>query len=154
MSGLISGFCIPCVKISSNEANCKNGVFLILIWVPGCTHAVKVWLSKSITRTSSLIENIIEKSAYEKLLGVNVDYNLKFNEHLESILKKAMRKLNAVSRILPYRNFEKRLIVMKTSFTSQFNYCSSVQMFHSCTVINKIKHLYKICLHVMYRDKT
>ena len=99
MSGLIPELCIPRVKISSNEANCKNGVFLILIWVPGRTHAVKVWLSKSITRTSSLIENIIEKSAYEKLLGVNVDYNLKFNEHLESILKKAIRKVNALENI-------------------------------------------------------
>ena len=86
MSVLIPEFCIPCVKISLNEANCKNGVFLILIRVPGGTHAVKVWLNKSITQKSNLIENIIEKSAYEKLLGVNVIYNLKFNEHLESIL--------------------------------------------------------------------
>ena len=90
MSGLIPEFCIPCVKISSNEANCKNGVFLILIWVPCGTHAVKAWLNKSITQKSNLIENIIEKSAYEKLLGVKVDYNLKFNEHLESILKRAL----------------------------------------------------------------
>ena len=40
MSGLIPEFCIPCVKISSNGANCKNGVFLILTWVPDGTHAV------------------------------------------------------------------------------------------------------------------
>ena len=32
--------------------------------------------------------NIIEKSTCEKLLGLNVDYKLKFNKHLESILKK------------------------------------------------------------------
>ena len=153
MSVLISEFCIPCVKISLNEANCKNGVFLILIRVPGGTHAVKVWLNKSITQKSNLIENIIEKSAYEKLLGVNVDYNLKFNEHLESILKKAMRKVNALSRILPYRNFEKRRILMNSCFTSQFNYCSLVWKFHSCTINNKIKHLYKICLHVVYSVK-
>ena len=86
MSDLIPEFDIPCVKISSNEANWKNGVFLILIWVPGGTHEVKVWLNKSITQKSNLIENIAEKSTYEKLLG----YTLKFNEHLESILKKAI----------------------------------------------------------------
>ena len=126
MSGLIPEFCIPCVKISLNGANCKNGVFLILIWVPGGTHVVKVWLDKSITQKSNLIENITEKSAYEKLLGVNVDYNLKFNEHLESILKKAICKANALSRILPYRNFEKRRVLMNSCFTSQFNYCSLV----------------------------
>ena len=37
--------------------------------------------------------NITEKSNCENLFGVNVDYKLKFNEHL--------------SRILPCKNFEK-----------------------------------------------
>ena len=32
--------------------------------------------------------NIREKSICEKLLSVNVDYKLKLNEHLESILKR------------------------------------------------------------------
>ena len=49
-----------------------------------------MWLNKCITQKSNLIENNIEKSTNEKLLGVNVVYNLKFNEHLESILKKAV----------------------------------------------------------------
>ena len=89
-SGLIPEFCVPCVKISSNEANCKNGVFLILIWIPGDTHVVKVWLNKSITQKSNFIENILEESTYEKLLGVNVDCNLKFNEHFDIILKKVI----------------------------------------------------------------
>ena len=37
--------------------------------------------------------NITEKNNSENIFGVNVDYKLKFNEHL--------------SRILPYKNFEK-----------------------------------------------
>ena len=35
--------------------------------------------------------NIIGKSICEKLLGVNVDYKLKFNEHLDNILKKQVK---------------------------------------------------------------
>ena len=142
------------MKISSNEANCKNGVFFILIWIPGGTHAVKMWLNKSITQKSNFIENNIEKSTYEKLLGVNVDYNLKFNEHLESTLKKAVRKVNVLSRILPYRNFVKRSILMNSCFRSQFNYCFLVWMFHSRTINNKIKHLYKRYLRVVDSEKT
>ena len=68
------------MKISSNEANCKNEIFLILIQIPDGARAVKVLLNKSITLKSYLIENTIEKRTYEELLGVNVDYNLKFNE--------------------------------------------------------------------------
>ena len=73
--------------------------------------------------------SIIGKSICEKLLGVNFDYKLKFNEHLDSILKKADRKVKALSRILPYMNFGKRWILMNSFFTSQFNYCPLVWCF-------------------------
>ena len=81
--------------------------------------------------------NIIEKRICEKLLGVNVDYKLNFNEQLDSIFKIAGRKVNALSRILPYMSFEKKCILMNSFFTSQFNYCPLVWMFHSRTVNNK-----------------
>ena len=81
--------------------------------------------------------NIIEKSICEKLLGVKVDYKLNFNEQLDSIFKIAGRKVNALSRILPYMSFEKKRILMNSFFTSQFNYCPLVWMFHSRTVNNK-----------------
>ena len=31
----------------SNEANCRNGVFLTFIWIPGRTSPVEVWLNKT-----------------------------------------------------------------------------------------------------------
>ena len=71
--------------------------------------------------------NIKEKSICEKLLGLNVDYKVKFNEHLESVFKKADRNVNAFLRILPYKNFEKRCIFMNLFFTSVvFYYCPLV----------------------------
>ena len=42
-------------------------------------------ISGSENITINVDNNMIEKSTYEKLLGVNVDYNLKFNEHLDNI---------------------------------------------------------------------
>ena len=45
-------------------------------------------ISGSENITISVDGNIIEKCICEKLLGVNVDYKLKLNEHLESILRK------------------------------------------------------------------
>ena len=49
-------------------------------------------------------EQIIEFNKV-KLLGINIDFGLTFNEHLNSICKKASNKLNALSRlcaILPF----------------------------------------------------
>ena len=75
-----------------------------------------------ISRSENITINVDEKlilSICEKLLGLKVDYKLKFNEHLQSILKKEGRNVNAFLRILPYKNFEKRRIFMNMFFTSQ-----------------------------------
>ena len=48
--------------------------------------------------TINVDDNIIGESICEKLLSVNVDYKLKFNKHLDGILKKAGRKVYALSR--------------------------------------------------------
>ena len=76
-------------------------------------------ISRSENITINVDGNIIEKSICEKLVGLKVDYKLKFNEHLQSILKKGGRNVNAFLRILPYKNFEKRRIFMNMFFTSQ-----------------------------------
>ena len=50
-------------------------------------------------------------------------------------------------------NFEKRRILMNSFFTSQFNYCPLVRMFHSRKVNNKLSHLHERCLRIVYSDK-
>ena len=70
----------------------------------------------------------------EEQLHLNVDYKLKFNEHLESYLKKAGRNVNASLRIVPYKNFEGRRIFMNFFYvTVGFYYCPFVRMF--CSII-------------------
>ena len=50
----------------------------------------------------------IENSTCEKLLGVNVDNKLNFNEHLDGIVKKESRKVSALSRSFPFMDLTKR----------------------------------------------
>ena len=54
----------------------------------------------------------IKNTNYDKLLGIKVDSRLSFNKHLDGIIKKASRKINALSRITPFINISKRLILM------------------------------------------
>ena len=46
----------------------------------------------------------------EKLLGIKVDSKLNFNEHLDCIIKRASRKINAISRITPLMNISKKAL--------------------------------------------
>ena len=59
-----------------------------------------------------IIDNqIIDNSICEKLLGLKSDYELRFNAQIDDICKKTGFKLNALSRIAPYMNFNKKRLV-------------------------------------------
>ena len=103
--------------------------------------------------TMKIGETEIKSSNCEKLLGIKIDNNLTFNEHLNHIIDKASHKTNALSRVAPYTNERKKRILMNSFFWSQFSSCPLVWMFHSHTLSNKINRLHEICLRIVCNDK-
>ena len=73
----------------------------------------------------------VSNSKYEKLLGVQVDHELNFNEHVSSLWKKASQKLNALSRIASCMTLDQRRLILNSFITSHFFYCPVVWTFHS-----------------------
>ena len=69
-------------------------------------------------------------------------------------MRKAGLKLNALARITPYINLnKKRLLLLNACFMSQFNYCQFVWLCHNRTKNRKINRLYERCLRLIYNDK-
>ena len=95
---------------------------------------------------------IIESSNSVELLGVTIDNNLKFIEHVSHLCKKGNQKLHALARISKYLCLEKRKLIMRTFIESQFNYCPLVWMFHNRTLNNKINRLHERALRIVYRN--
>ena len=58
--------------------------------------------------TIRIADTEIKNSEYEKSLGIKVDAKLNFNEHLNDIISKASRKVNALSRVMLYMNLSKK----------------------------------------------
>ena len=78
----------------------------------------------------------LESAKSVNLLGITIDYNLKFDTHVSNICKTASR-IRRLSRI---RNaLDKKLAkLLRNSFIlSQFNYCSIIWMFYSKTSYEK-----------------
>ena len=73
----------------------------------------------------------ISISNCEKLLGIKIDNNLNFKEHIESLSKKAIQNINALSRLAPSINFVQRRLIMNSFVICHFSYCPVVWMFHS-----------------------
>ena len=70
--------------------------------------------------------SIILNSQCEKLLGVSIDYNLKFDKHVSQLCVKAIQKLNALARMSPYMNLIQRRSIKKAFISSQFGHCPLV----------------------------
>ena len=58
----------------------------------------------------------IKNTNCKNLLEIKVDTRLNFNEHLDGIIKKARRKINALSRITPIMNITKSSISYELIF--------------------------------------
>ena len=67
----------------------------------------------------------IWESKTKKLLGVEIERTLNFDEHVKSLCKKAGRKLSVLSRLSSYMTVKQKKILMKSFFESQFGYCPS-----------------------------
>ena len=79
-------------------------------------------LLSSKSRATATIDNCyIESEDEEVLLGIAINSNLIFENHINDIGKKASQKLNAIERITPYMGIEKQKTIMKSFVTSQFS---------------------------------
>ena len=67
--------------------------------------------------------------------------------------KRANRKINALARIAPLTNINKRRILMNSFFRSQFNYCPLMWMCHSRSNNRKLNRLHERCSRIIYNDK-
>ena len=95
----------------------------------------------------------IKSRASVKLLGVKIDSNLTFNEHVCKICKKAGQKLHALARISKYMNRDKLCIFCKSFIESQFGYCPLIWMFHNRTLNSKINRLHERALRLVYGNQ-
>ena len=65
----------------------------------------------------------IWESRTVKLLGITIDNELKFDEYISNVCKKAQKKLTVLTRIKKYLDFNKLRLLFKIFFDSQFKYC-------------------------------
>ena len=111
-------------------------------------------LSGNTKLISNIDNNLTQSEKGQVLLGITIDSNLSFEEHINNLCKKASQKLNALARISGYLDILKRRTLMKSFITSQFGYCPLIWMFHSRGLNNKINSIHERALRITYGDKT
>ena len=94
----------------------------------------------------------IWKSKKQKLLGVETERTLNFDEHIASLCRKAGKKLSVLARLSNFMCTNKKRVLMKAFIKSQFSYCALIWMIHSNGVNKKINHLHERSLRIVYKD--
>ena len=116
---------------------------------PGKSH---ILLRNKKTAKVKINNVVLTSSVEEKLLGITLDSELKFEKHITDICNKASQKIHVLSRITSYMSLNKQRLLMKTLVESQFNYCPLIWMFQSRHLNNKINNVHKKALRIAYSD--
>ena len=87
-----------------------------------------------------------------KLPGINMDGQLKFNEHISILCSKAAMQLNALSRLQKYMGKAEKEAILNSFILSNFDYCPLVWHFSSCESIRKIEKIQKRCFRIVLND--
>ena len=86
------------------------------------------------------------------LLGIEIDDNLKFENHIHDLITKAAGQLNYLCRQKQYLNPESKKILVESFILANFNYCPLVWHFCSKESMNKQEMIQKRALRFMYDD--
>ena len=111
-------------------------------------------MSGTETTHANVDGSMIKSSQKEILLGINLDSELKVEDHANFMCKKASQKLYVLARIPPFMDLNHRRNNMKSFVESQFGYCPLIWMFQSRGPNNKINRIHKRALRITYRDKS
>ena len=98
-------------------------------------------------------ETKIWESKQQKLLGILIDRDLKFDEYVLLQCKKAGKKLTALIRISKFMTFGQRRNIMKAFIESQFGYCPLVWMFCGRQTNARINHIHERALRGVCNDE-
>ena len=87
-----------------------------------------------------------------KILGVTLDKDLKFNDHVSKMCKKASRQLNALRRLSKHIDESCRLAIYKSFITSVFEYSPVAWIFCGKRNGHKLERLQERALRFIYKD--
>ena len=97
---------------------------------------------------------IIKNSLSEKILGLTMDNNLDFSDHISNICKAANQKLNALFRVSANTNSDKCTLLINSFSKSHFSYYPLIWTFcnrKSMKKVNKIEERYLLLMTNNYK---
>ncbi len=96
----------------------------------------------------------IESEESVKLLGINIDYMLKFTQHVSDIIRKCGFQLNTLRHQSKLINTKTELKIFYSFIQAKLNYCPLIWINRNRTDMKRIENVQKRALRIVYNDRT
>ena len=87
-----------------------------------------------------------------KLLGIEIDFQLKFDTHIKNLCKKSSQQLNVLKRIGKYLSQQNKITIFHTFIISNFNFCPLIWHFCSRENTKKMEKIQERALRFIFDD--
>ena len=87
-----------------------------------------------------------------KLLGIEIDNKLSFEQHISTLCNKANYQFNAIRRIKKFMGFKEKEVLFNSFVYSNFNYCPLIWHFCSSSSLHKIEKIQERVLRLLHND--
>ena len=85
-----------------------------------------------------------------KLLGVDIDSDLSFNEYAKNLCAKVNMKLFSIKKLF-FLSYSVKIQFFKTFILPYFDYCSSLFIYFNKDVLQKISNCYHACIFKLFK---
>ena len=96
----------------------------------------------------------IECEKVVKLLGIDIDYQLNFDKHINNLCRKASQQLAVLKRIGKHLCHLSKLTIFHTFILSHFNFCPLAWHFCNAGNTKKLEKVQERALRFIYYDYT
>ena len=103
-------------------------------------------------KTLSINELDIANTELIKVLGVNIDENLNFTEHISKLCIKASQKVGVLSRLRNLKPCKAKLLLYKSFILPYLTYCHLTWHFCNSWDKRKIERIQERALRVIYKS--
>ena len=86
------------------------------------------------------------------LLGINIDFILKFDDHVTDICKKASKQLAVLKRLGRFLTKQGKMVIYNSFIPSNFSYCPLAWYFCSSSSTNKLEKVQERALRFINND--
>jgi len=106
------------------------------------------------TCTLKIDDQQIRSTKNLKILGINMDDELSFSDHISDICKKASQKVGVLTRLRNLISCETKLYLYLTAILPNLTYCHTVWHFCKVSDRSKLERVQERALRVIFNSKT